>query len=105
MRLEQQLAARTPPRAAATSTTGTAAARTLSRVAASDDGVQTRLTFAAEQELPAVFVRNEDGSESLLNFSVVAGDVIMHRVAAVSSSGAGIYWLHRQPGLLRRRSA
>ncbi len=50
-------------------------------VAASDDGVHTRLKFAANAELPAIFVRNEDGSESLLNFNIEAGDVIVHRVA------------------------
>lgn len=49
--------------------------------AASDDGVHTRLTFAANSELPAVFVRNGDGTESLLNFNVDAGDVVIHRVA------------------------
>ena len=49
---------------------------------ASDDGIQTRLTFAARSELPALFVRNEDGSESLLNFSIEDGDVLIHRVAA-----------------------
>jgi type IV secretion system protein VirB9 len=54
---------------------------TLKPVVASDDGVHTRLRFAANSELPAVFVRNEDGSESLLNFSMDAGDVIVHRVA------------------------
>ena len=50
-------------------------------VAASDDGVHTRLRFAANADLPAIFVRNADGSESLLNFSMDAGDVIVHRVA------------------------
>jgi type IV secretion system protein VirB9 len=50
-------------------------------VAASDDGVHTRLRFAANSDLPAIFVRNEDGSESLLNFNMDAGDVIVHRVA------------------------
>ena len=50
-------------------------------IAASDDGVHTRLTFAAKGELPAVFVRNDDDSESLLNFNVEDGDVIIHRVA------------------------
>jgi type IV secretion system protein VirB9 len=48
----------------------------------SDDGVHTRLTFAPKGELPALFVRNDDGSESLLNFSLSEGDVIIHRVAA-----------------------
>jgi type IV secretion system protein VirB9 len=50
-------------------------------VAASDDGVHTRIRFAAHAEEPAIFVRNEDGSESLLNFSMDDGDVILHRVA------------------------
>jgi type IV secretion system protein VirB9 len=54
---------------------------TLKPVAASDDGVHTRLTFAAHAEQPAIFVLNEDGLESLLNFSMDAGDVIVHRVA------------------------
>jgi type IV secretion system protein VirB9 len=50
-------------------------------VAASDDGVHTRLRFAAKAEQPAIFILNEDGSESLLNFSMDDGDVILHRVA------------------------
>jgi len=53
----------------------------LQPIAASDDGVHTRLTFAAKAEQPAIFVLNEDGSESLLNFSMDEGDVIVHRVA------------------------
>ncbi len=48
---------------------------------ASDDGVHTRLSFAANADLPAIFVRDADGSESLLNFSVESGDVVIHRVA------------------------
>jgi len=50
-------------------------------VAASDDGVRTRLTFGSRSELPAIFVRGADDSESLLNFSVDNGDVVIHRVA------------------------
>jgi type IV secretion system protein VirB9 len=50
-------------------------------IGASDDGVHTRLRFAANGDLPAIFVRNADGSESLLNFSMDGGDVIVHRVA------------------------
>jgi type IV secretion system protein VirB9 len=50
-------------------------------VAASDDGVHTRLRFGAHAELPAIFVRNEDGGESLLNFSMQDGEVLVHRVA------------------------
>jgi type IV secretion system protein VirB9 len=51
--------------------------------AASDDGVHTSLRFGAHAELPAIFVRNDDGSESLLNFNVQDqdGEVIIHRVA------------------------
>jgi type IV secretion system protein VirB9 len=54
---------------------------TLRPVRASDDGVHTRLRFAANADLPAIFVRNEDDSESLLNYSMDDGDVIVHRVA------------------------
>jgi type IV secretion system protein VirB9 len=39
------------------------------------------LRFAGNAEEPAIFVLNEDGSEALLNFSVDAGDVVLHRVA------------------------
>lgn len=50
-------------------------------VAVSDDGVQTRLRFGVRGELPALFVRNDDASESLLNFTMDQGDVVVHRVA------------------------
>lgn len=53
----------------------------LKPVAAFDDGVHTRLTFGARTEWPAVFVRNEDGTDSLLNFSVEQDDLVIHRVA------------------------
>jgi type IV secretion system protein VirB9 len=53
----------------------------LKPVAASDDGVHTRLRFAANAELPAIFVRNADATESLLNFSMDYGDVVVHRHA------------------------
>lgn len=45
-----------------------------------DDGVQTHLRFGARQELPAIFAYNEDGSESLVNFTVEADELIVHRV-------------------------
>ncbi|MFC4311685.1 TrbG/VirB9 family P-type conjugative transfer protein [Steroidobacter flavus] len=54
--------------------------QTLKPVAAVDDGVQTRLTFGARTEWPAVFVRNADGTESLLNFSVEGDALVIHRV-------------------------
>ncbi|HTW37213.1 MAG TPA: TrbG/VirB9 family P-type conjugative transfer protein [Steroidobacteraceae bacterium] len=50
-------------------------------VAASDDGIHTRLRFPAQAELPAIFVRNEDGSESLLNFDIEGAEVVIHRIA------------------------
>jgi type IV secretion system protein VirB9 len=53
----------------------------LKPVAAWDDGVQTRLRFGSRQELPAIFMRNDDGSESLVNFTIEAGEVTLHRVA------------------------
>jgi len=46
-----------------------------------DDGVQTHLKFGPQQELPAIFVRNDDGSESLVNFTIDAGDIVVHRVS------------------------
>jgi len=53
----------------------------LKPTAAWDDGVHTRLTFGSRSELPAVFVRNDDGTESLLNFSMEGGEMVVHRVA------------------------
>lgn len=53
----------------------------LKPVYAADDGVRTWLRFPARAELPAVFVRNDDGTESLLNFNMENGDVVVHRVA------------------------
>ena len=47
----------------------------------SDDGVHTRLTFAPRTELPAVFVKSADGAESLINFHVEDGVVVIHRIA------------------------
>jgi type IV secretion system protein VirB9 len=54
---------------------------TLQPVAAWDDGVHTHLQFNSRTELPALFVRNDDGSESLLNFNVEHGEVVIHRIA------------------------
>jgi type IV secretion system protein VirB9 len=58
-------------------------------VAVTDDGLHTRIRFTARTELPVIFVRNDDGSESLLNFSLDAGDVIVHRVARAFSLRRG----------------
>jgi type IV secretion system protein VirB9 len=54
----------------------------LKPTAVSDDGVHTRLRFASNSDLPAIFVSNLDGTESLLNFSMEEGDLIVHRVAS-----------------------
>ena len=53
----------------------------LKPVSAHDDGMQTRLRFHTRSDFPAMFVQNDDGSESLLNFSVEADEVVIHRVA------------------------
>jgi len=53
----------------------------LKPIAASDNGIETRLTFGARNELPAIFVLNDDGAESLINFSMDQGDVIVQRIA------------------------
>lgn len=45
-----------------------------------DDGVRTTIEFGEHQELPAVFVRNPDGGESLVNFTATARGLIVHRV-------------------------
>lgn len=49
--------------------------------AAWDDGVRTWIRFGARTELPAIFVKNADDSESLVNFSMDDGDVVIQRVA------------------------
>ncbi len=53
----------------------------LQPVEASDDGVHTRLAFAPSAELPAIFVRSDDGSESLVNYSMEGRDLVIHRLA------------------------
>jgi len=60
---------------------GFCGARALQPSAAWDDGVHTTLTFPPRADLPAVFVRNRDGTESLVNVTVEADRVRVHRVA------------------------
>ncbi len=45
-----------------------------------DNGVQTWIRFGARQALPAIFVLGPDGSQSLVNFGVHRGDVVVQRV-------------------------
>ncbi len=54
---------------------------TLKPISAHDDGIHTRLKFPARTDFPAIFVKNDDHSESLLNFSVEHDEVVIHRVA------------------------
>ena len=50
-------------------------------IGAFDDGAQTHLQFSPQAEMPAIFVRAPDGSESLLNYHVQEGEVIIHRLS------------------------
>ena len=49
--------------------------------AAFDDGVRTHLAFPARAEFPAVYVQNDDGTESLVNFTVTPDGLTIHRIA------------------------
>ena len=53
----------------------------LQPVGASDDGVHTRLRFGPSAEIPAIFVKSDDGTESLLNYTVEGEDIVIHRLA------------------------
>lgn len=53
----------------------------LKPLAAWDDGVRTWFRFGARAELPAIFVQSDDGTESLVNFSVSQGDIVVQRIA------------------------
>ncbi|HEY4214963.1 MAG TPA: TrbG/VirB9 family P-type conjugative transfer protein [Steroidobacteraceae bacterium] len=53
----------------------------LKPTAAWDDGMRTLLRFGVRAELPAIFVVNDDDTESLVNFNSQQGDIIVHRVA------------------------
>lgn len=58
-----------------------AGSKALRPEAAWDDGVRTWLRYGAQQELPAVFARNPDGSEALVNSHIEAGALVIHRLA------------------------
>lgn len=45
-----------------------------------DDGAEIHLVFGPRQIIPAVFVRNKDGGDSLVNFTVHGDVVIVQRV-------------------------
>jgi len=46
-----------------------------------DDGVRTWVRWSGRAEQPAVFVRNDDGGETLLNFSIQGDELVVQRVA------------------------
>lgn len=50
-------------------------------VAAADDGLQLRLTFAPHTELPAVFVAEPDGEETVVNTHVERDSIVVQRLA------------------------
>lgn len=54
----------------------------LKPISAWDDGVLTHLRFPAQAEMPAIFLANADGTESLVNFGIDHGSVLVQRVAA-----------------------
>jgi type IV secretion system protein VirB9 len=54
----------------------------LKPVSVYDDGVQTRLTFRPRADIPAIFVRDSVGAESLVNFHVEGETVVVHQVAS-----------------------
>ncbi len=60
---------------------GYCGSRSIKPIGAFDDGAQTHLQFGARAELPAIFVRHDDGSEGLVNFTVEGDDVVIHRIA------------------------
>jgi type IV secretion system protein VirB9 len=55
--------------------------RAIKPTAVVDDGVHTRFTFGARTELPAIFTRAADGSESLVNYTVTEAGLTVHRVS------------------------
>jgi type IV secretion system protein VirB9 len=55
-------------------------APSLKPLSAWDDGVLTHLRFGAKAELPAIFVGHADHSESLVNFAIEGGEVVVERV-------------------------
>ncbi len=47
-----------------------------------DDGLKLHVRFPRRADWPAVFARNDDGTESLVNFTVEKDELIVHRVVA-----------------------
>lgn len=77
-RLDAALAAPVRPRNLAYAYCGP---RSLQPIGAFDDGVQLHVRFAPGADLPAFFVKESDGTESLVNFSVEGDGVTVHRLS------------------------
>lgn len=60
---------------------GYCGSRYLQPSGAFDDGVRTHLAFPSRVELPAVYVQNDDKTESLVNFTVTPDGLTIHRIA------------------------
>ena len=73
-------AAAEPPRPKNTDY-GYCGARSLKPLSVYDDGLHLYVRFPARADWPAVFLKNADGSESLVNFTVERDQLIVHRVA------------------------
>jgi type IV secretion system protein VirB9 len=55
--------------------------RALKPVSVYDDGLRLHVKFPARADWPAVFVRNPDGTDALVNFTVEQDELIVHKVA------------------------
>jgi type IV secretion system protein VirB9 len=53
----------------------------LTPVAMHDNGRQTYLTFSAANSMPAAFIIEPDGTESIVDYHVEGDTMILHRVA------------------------
>ena len=61
---------------------GFCGSRALKPLSVYDDGLRLHVKFPARADWPAVFVRNPDGTDSLVNFTVEKDELIVHKVAA-----------------------
>lgn len=61
---------------------GFCGSRALKPLSVYDDGLRLHVKFPARADWPAVFVRNPDGTDALVNFTVERDELIVHKVAA-----------------------
>jgi type IV secretion system protein VirB9 len=60
---------------------GFCGSRALKPVSVYDDGLHLHVRFPARADWPAVFVRNPDGTDALVNFTVEKDELVVHKVA------------------------